>query len=131
MIQGYRLAIAEDGGEETILYETPDRDENTKRFEKILGSKRQPTAIFSDGDHRILNYWGIIKKLGLSVPDDLALVGYYDTPHCLFHEIHLSSISIRLDDLAAQVVKRITAASSSRKRIIVKPELVIRESSGK
>ena len=131
MIQGYRMALAEAGLEdrEMILYETDDEEENKQKFNELLEGKKRPTAIFAESDYRILNHYRTIKKLGLKVPDDLALVGYYDTPHCKFCEVPLTSVSINIDEIARQTVERINAEDGQHVRIEVKPELVIRESS--
>ena len=131
MLQGYRMALEEAGlsDNEMILYETVDEQANKQKFKELLSVPQRPTAVFSDGDFRIVNLYGTIRKLGLSVPDDLALVGYYDTPHCQFCEVPLTSVSLNIDAIAKCTVECVTAEKEEHKRIIIKPELVIRESS--
>ena len=131
MIQGYRMALAEAGlsNRELILYETADEQENIQKFNELLEGKKRATAIFAASDYRILKHYGTIKKLGLKVPDDLALVGYFDTPHCKFCEVPLTSVSINIDEIARHTVERINAEDGQHVRMAVKPELIIRKSS--
>lgn len=129
--QGYRLALEEAGlsDHELLLRETGDEAEDQRKLEALLSGPGRPTAIFAVSDHRILRRWRTIRSLGLAVPGDLALVGFFDTPGCQHCETPLSSVSLNVAELARHTVGCITAADKQPRRIVVKPELVIRESS--
>lgn len=133
MLQGYRMALAEAGleAEEIVRQETLDMEAgNDPEFKRLLMGPRRATAIFADGDRFILSHFGTIRKLGLKVPDDLALVGYYDTPLCQYCEVPLSSVSINVAELARHTVERVRAEDGQHARMAVKPELIVRESCG-
>ena len=131
MIQGYRMALDEAGlsENEMISYETGDEVENSREFRRIMSDPQRPTAVFAESDYRILNHYETIKELGLSVPGDLALVGYFNTPHCRFCEVPMTSVSINVEELAKRTVECVTSENSLPQRFSIKPELVVRKSS--
>jgi DNA-binding LacI/PurR family transcriptional regulator len=47
---------------------------------KLLQMKRRPTAVFARNDFTAVGALNAIKKAGLTVPDDIAVVGYDDIP---------------------------------------------------
>ncbi len=131
--EGYRLALqgANLQQNETCILEAADNKERQEKLRAALADPAtRPTAIFAHGDFRIVNALGIIKEFGLKVPEDIALVGYYNTSHCEHFEVPLTSVSIREDELARIAAEKIISRSTDRERILVKPTLVIRQSSG-
>jgi DNA-binding LacI/PurR family transcriptional regulator len=130
-VQGYRLALEEAGlaGQEMFHFETPDSAENASRLRDILSGPDRPTAIFADGDFRLVEAMPVIASLGLKVPDDLALVGRYNTHHATDSDPALTSVCIREDELAQAAAKRLMEGGSEQ-RILMKPKLIIRKSCG-
>ncbi|MCG2660019.1 MAG: GntR family transcriptional regulator [Kiritimatiellae bacterium] len=134
LVQGYRLAPEESGlaGSEMFHFETEDRDGNRRRLKAILDDPaKRPTAIFADGDARLVDNYDLIREAGLRVPDDLALVGYYNLEQARQFEVPLTSVSIREEELARIAARRILDVNGPRERITVKPELIVRESCGR
>lgn len=131
-IQGYRMALAEAGLEncEMIFNEPDDPIESGRLLRKIMAGPDHPTAIFANGDFRIMTHYAMFKSLGFKIPDDLALVGFYDTPHCQFCEVPLTSVSVKPEEMARLTAARAFSADGKRERIAVKPELVVRQSCG-
>lgn len=130
--EGYRLALREKGLENNAQYhfETMDYNAEVKRFKKLMQSRNRPTAIFGAADIRAIRALRALKKIGLAVPDDVAVVGYYNTPWCEFSEVPLTSVSIKGEEMAGLTVQCILNNRTDNKRMLVKPELIIRESSG-
>jgi substrate-binding family protein len=50
------------------------------RLKNILKSENRPTAILGDIDWRSVEALKIIHELGLKVPDDISVMGIYNTP---------------------------------------------------
>ena len=48
--------------------------------EKILSRRPYPDAIFATNDFAAIGALGVLRDHGLRVPDDIALIGYNDTP---------------------------------------------------
>lgn len=100
------------------------------RLQLLLEDKDRPTAIISFADFRMKMVYDVARKLKLRVPDDLALIGYYNTKWCDVFTPALSSVSLNEEELIDKVVERIKTRKIDKERIIVKPELVIRKSCG-
>lgn len=52
--------------------------EGKQAMEKLLGLKDRPTAVFIAGDHMAIGAMEAIKDKGLSVPDDISIIGFDD-----------------------------------------------------
>ncbi|MCG2660790.1 MAG: substrate-binding domain-containing protein, partial [Kiritimatiellae bacterium] len=132
LIQGYRLALQEAGIAENEMFhfETLDPSQDRKRLQELLSDQsKRPTAIFG-ADCRLLDNYDVIRETGLSVPNDLALVGYYNLERGAHFEVPLTSVSIKEKELARIAARKILDANGPRERITVKPELIVRESCG-
>lgn len=100
----------------------------------LLNSPRRPTALFAATDMQAVGVLKAAKELGLSVPEDLALVGGDDIELAEFLEAPLTSFTQPADEIGAQVVAilmaRIGGDRVGVKQVVVRPQLVIRKSSG-
>lgn len=79
-LQGYQQALAnfDVPYEESLIYET-DNARSEGGFlaaNKILQMKDPPTALFCFNDRMAMGAYGAIQKSGLSIPEDVAVVGY-------------------------------------------------------
>jgi DNA-binding LacI/PurR family transcriptional regulator len=135
---GYRLAMEEAdlAKNERVFYRDASNlnpvTESLVESEltSLLTSKERPTAIFSFPDFRLKKIYDTVKKIGLKIPDDLALVGYYDTPWTEMFDPVLTSVSIKEESIAELAVKKALSTRYRNESVIVEPELVIRDSCG-
>jgi len=96
----------------------------------IFSSKRRPTAVLVYQDFYARVLYNIFSRLGLKVPDDVAVLGFYNTPWAEMVEVPLTSVSIRPDLIAGATAQLITDRDSHEQHILIPPELVIRHSCG-
>ncbi len=87
-----------------------------------------PAAVFCGQDSAAGDIYKYARKNGLRIPDDLSIIGYYNTPWCEVYEPGLTSVCIREEDLANLVIARILSGNSSKEKILVEPEIVERKS---
>jgi DNA-binding LacI/PurR family transcriptional regulator len=99
---------------------------------KIFKLKDKPTATVVSND---LMASGFIKGLngrGLKVPQDMSVTGYDDSDMAVIVEPHLTTVRVPFYELgkrcASEFVKRVTGERREAFKILIKPELVIRES---
>jgi LacI family transcriptional regulator len=77
----------------------------------------------------------VLKEKGISVPNDVAIVGFSNEPFTSFSEPTLSTVdqhSMRMGNAAAEIFLEQIAAGSKifiPKKTVLKPELIIRKSS--
>lgn len=127
----YRAALEEFGaaGEERVIYEDLQTETTCEAAvrEALLGPDR-PTAIFGLGDFRCVRVYRVAAQLGLRIPDDLSVIGYLDTPWARQLSPPMTSVSVNPDQIAAEVVSRLSYNGPRRTRIRIPPTLVHRQS---
>ena len=100
--------------------------------EEFLKLQNPPTAIFAASDEMALELITVIMENGLKVPEDISIIGFDDNPACLFGPVALTTIKQPLFKMAEDSVYLLSAIiagkGKTKKREILAPELVIRES---
>src|SRR5215472_6303493 len=95
---------------ETSFGETMGR----RAVRELLEHRDRPTAIFTASDTMAIGGYMAARSLRLTIPDDVAFVGYDD----------ISLAALLLLDL-------IEGRAEPPRRIVIKPELVVRQSTGR
>jgi DNA-binding LacI/PurR family transcriptional regulator len=83
-LEGYRAAV-EDAGlswEDVPVYEATENtpEQGREAAEVLLSLEDRPTAILSLSDQLALGIFEAARKMGLSIPEDLSVVGFDDVP---------------------------------------------------
>lgn len=105
------------------------------RLRELLSSSRRPSAVFAFGDYRAKRVIDTALELGLSVPDELAVIGFWNTPWTDLIQVPLTSVSIREEEIGRVAAERLSEAARDgstlrAETVWVRPELVVRESCG-
>lgn len=99
---------------------------------RLLESPDRPEAIFCWTDLMAFETISVAYEMGLSVPDDIAIVGYDNTMFCDFAQNRLTSVDQSGELLGLQaarlLIERIEGRSESE-QFIVTPRIVSRASS--
>ena len=98
----------------------------------LLQSRSRPEAIFCWTDFVALEVLSVARELGLSIPSDLALVGYDNTSYCDLVQNGLTSIDQSGQVLGLQaarlLIERIKGRTAAE-HFVITPRLVARASS--
>lgn len=131
-LRGCYKAVEEKGYNlENVITHLIHRENDPSDLIELLSSKNRPTAIFSSADFRVKEVFAATKKLKLKIPDDIAVVGFFNTPWCEIFEIPLTSISIGENKIGEKVKEvLLNPEIYYGKTIMIEPEIVIRESCG-
>ena len=127
-IQGAREAFREHGVPQdnlTVLHHS-----DAASTEEVLREVPKPVGVFADGDFRAKWVYSAARKHGWNIPEDVSVVGFYDTPWCEALHPNLTSVSVREGRMAREVVRIITEQKDDYEEVLVAPELVVRESCG-
>lgn len=126
LITGRRESVADIPGYSTekIGYEG---------MKRLLSLPERPTAVFARNDYTAFGAIGAIKEAGLSIPADIAIVGFDDTPLASHTTPALTTVRqpMRLQGQIAadMLLRRIRAVEAvDREERILDCELIIRES---
>ena len=78
-LAGYRTALRQAGiafDPTLVAGRSYLDDESAKAAATLLDRRNRPTALFAANDRRLAEALPVLDRLGLRVPEDLALVGY-------------------------------------------------------
>jgi LacI family transcriptional regulator len=106
---------------------------------RLLEQRPDVDAVFISNDQMALGALQAARKLGVRVPEDLALVGFDDIPESVYFHPPLSTVRQDMVELGRCAVRELGCtieatqhgeADVEPKTILLKPELIVRESSG-
>jgi DNA-binding LacI/PurR family transcriptional regulator len=132
---GYRATMTELGLGRYInviaAEQTPRETQAAARH--VLQSRNPPEAIFCWTDFIALEVLSVAHELGLSVPGDVAVVGYDNTSYCDLAQNALTSIDQSGQVLGLQAARLLIERIKGREtaeHLVITPRLVARQSSG-
>lgn len=136
-LEGYRRALREAGLETDEGLIKPilggDRFICSDAIRSFLQLKDPPTAIFAIHDLIAINAINLLRKKGLRVPEDVAVVGYDNLELAQFCSVPLTTMAqplIEMGKRAAQIlIGRMEEKAKFRpSRVVLQSELVMRQS---
>lgn len=134
--RGYLAALAEAGlpAYPELVAEAGYVEEGGARAtERLLSLDHRPTAIFAVTDMTAVGVYGVARRMGLRVPDDLAIVGYNDIPLASRLIPGLTTVHVPIHEFgtvaARMLLEQIETGERRPQRVVFTPELVVRGSS--
>ncbi len=135
-IEGYRRALQEHRIElrEELILEGDYRENSGYRHTMtFLKMHPRPTAVFACNDLMAIGALMALEEAGIRVPDEMAVVGYDDTPLASVARPRLTTIAqpkYEMGALACEVlIDRMRDRGRPKQELFLKPQLIIRESS--
>ena len=137
-IRGYRDALKKYNLpiEDALITESNLRmEDGRKNMELLLSLPNPPDAVYVAGDYAALGALQVLKEHNINIPQDMALVGFSNDSFTALVTPSLSSIeqhSEKIGELAAHAfLKRMSNPNHpvTLNKMILKPELIIRDSS--
>src|SRR2546430_499766 len=109
------------------------RQEGGARAAKqLLSLDDRPTAIFAVTDMTAVGAFGAARRMGLRIPQDVAIVGYNDIPLASRMVPALTTVHVPIHDFgsaaARLLLEQVETGEPSRQRVIFNPELIVRGS---
>lgn len=102
--------------------------------EKIIKLKNMPTAVFAANDRMAAGLMQGLREKGVRIPQDIAVTGYDDADIATIVEPQLTTVRIPFFELGRRCVDEFIKIINNECRekfdVFIKPELIIRESSG-
>jgi DNA-binding LacI/PurR family transcriptional regulator len=134
--EGYLRAMHRLGLDEFVLTAKGAHSEEGGRrgAHDLLQAEPFPTAIFASNDLCAIGALDALEEAGLTIPDDVSLIGFDNTTLAALRHISLTSINQPGSDMGMSAVERlrerIEGERTSPRRDIVAPSLVIRSTTG-
>jgi len=132
---GYLHALEELGGVPQIS-EVSEFSVDAGRIglAQLLASREPPSAVFAIDETLALGVLREARTRGMDVPEDIALVGYTDSPVSTLVEPPLTMVSVPATEIGIRAMRTLQALLSGRRtrrrRTVLDVELVVRQSCG-
>lgn len=109
-----------------------DAESGYEHGRALLALTPRPTAIFAGSDYQALGVARAARQLGLSIPEDLSIVGYDNLPITQWLNPPLTTVNQPLREMAGLATRMLLDLSAGRKppslHVDLATELVVRES---
>ena len=136
-LQAYRQAVQDYGLESDprlIVHGHHDIVRGRQAMQELLGSEVGFTAVLASNDHSAIGAMETIRKAGLRIPEDIAMIGFDDWPDATGQNPPLTSVHypvVEAGRRALALLLGIINGYSSVDEVIQMPvKLVVRESCG-
>jgi DNA-binding LacI/PurR family transcriptional regulator len=136
-LEGYKKALSDHGIplDPAIVFVSAD-PYHEKRYLRnaraLLSKRRKATALFAGHDRIAYLFYSVARELGISIPDDLSLVGYDDLPFTHSHPVSLTTVHQPIYEMGQESMKlimsRIHKESGKPRQVVLKSYLVERSS---
>lgn len=136
--RGYKKALADAGipFEPELLIHSEFSVDNATNNAKLLLKNKEVDAIFCINDDLAIGAIYAAKELGLKVPEDVAVVGFYNSKRSRYMQPSISTVDMNPHEVGALSAgllfeEILSGVVDNDKEIIVPSSLIIRESSRK
>lgn len=135
---GYRRAIEDTGASPAaeLVSEVPEFSIEAGRLgtARLLDLPTPPTAVIAASSTFALGALAEARSRGLRVPGDLAIVGYTDTPAAELVDPPITTVAVPVHEIGVRAMRLLSdlidGKRPRRRRTVVKPELIVRDSCG-
>ncbi|MBC6992306.1 MULTISPECIES: LacI family DNA-binding transcriptional regulator [Hymenobacter] len=136
--QGYLDALRAYGipyDENLVYYCDMKLEDGVEGMEKLLKLPVRPDAVFSSSDFSVVGAMQVLKSHQLRVPHDVALAGFSNETFTSLTEPRLTSVDQHCEQMGQTAVRLFLemlddhSGRFSPRRIVLQPEILIRESS--
>lgn len=137
-LRGYKDALIAHGlpfDESLVVESNLQLEDGRNSMTQLLNRQDIPDGVFSASAFGILGALQILKERNINVPGDIALVGFSNEPYTSFTEPSITTVeqhSLRMGNAAAQIFLEEVIDEDKKfipQKIVLKPELIIRQSS--
>lgn len=138
-LHGYHHAINENGlpslAKMLSFDHKPDQEKITQEIKQFLQENPQIDAILFATNYLAISGLEAIKQLGLSMPNDIAVIGFDDNTHFSLFSPSVTAVAQPIQEISDQVMQQLMACltgnetAPAKKTIVLQTKFIIRESS--
>lgn len=135
--EGYRVALERAGipfDEDLTRVGGYDPSSVREPLCELLGLPDPPTAIFAANDVSAIQTMDVASQLGITVPDDLSVVGFDNIPESALADPPLTTIDQSIQDMGYEatlmLMRIIENPESGPTHVTLPTELIVRKSTG-
>jgi len=130
---GYRSVLEREGLAAQLVVGAFEYDESIEIARTVLiNESDRPTAIFANNDLAAFAVLEAAARLGISVPDQLSVIGFDDTRMAAIPGVQLTTVSqqaVRQGEVAAELATEgVQDGSEIPRHVLLEPSLIVRKS---
>ncbi|MFC7395528.1 LacI family DNA-binding transcriptional regulator [Scopulibacillus cellulosilyticus] len=136
--QGYKKALENAGlmyDEGLVSFNNISFDGGKKSALALLQSNKMPTAIFASTESLAIGTIQSAHELNVKIPEDLSVIGFDNTILATMCVPQLTTIAQPIEEMAQKaielLIEEINTPKKVRQRVVLSPELIVRDSTGK
>jgi len=130
VLDNHEIPFAED----LVRFGDFDPESGYQQMKSLLGNGRRPTAVFVASDVVAIGAKAAIVEKGLSIPDDIALVGFDDVPLARYLDPPLTTVRLPASELATRasqmLIQLIQGETPAEQLVLLESQLIVRKSCG-
>lgn len=133
--EGYLQALMEAGipiKKEYSIQGNYDMESGSQAMEQLLSLTSPPTAVFCSNDDMAIGAMNTVFALGLSVPNDISIVGFDDIGFSQYTTPRLTTVKRPVEEISRVGVERLLSLIGRKEeeveRTFMKTELIVRDS---
>lgn len=138
-IRGYKDALEKSGlavQENWIIESNLRLDDGRRIMQQLLDSPERPDAVYVAGDIAALGALQVLLENKIKIPEEMALIGFSDEPFTSLTQPSISTVNQHSDQIGKLAAEAFLERINNPKkktinRIILEPELIIRQSSNR
>lgn len=113
-----------------IVYNGFDAAAGREAAEQLFAERPYPDAVFATNDFAAIGAMGVLRDKGLRIPEDVALVGYNDTPIAASIGTPLTTVRSPMHEMGREALTTLLALMAGEEVVSQRltPDLVIRAS---
>lgn len=133
-VEAFRRTMQENGldvREEWILHEDFSIASGTQLMESLLKMKHRPTAVFCVNDHTAVGAAKAAIHSGFTIPDDISIIGFDNTPMASTMIPELTTVSqesFLLGETAVDILDQRIGRQEAEPKTVITPKIIERES---
>lgn len=130
--RGYERAMERHGlaGEARVVAGSYTEEGGWKGVRALFLRGRAPSAVFAANDLAAIGTLSALAERGLSVPEDVSVVGYDNTALAAAHHIHLTTVDQPRPEMGRTAVRLVLERLDGKRRaarhLLMPPSLVVR-----
>lgn len=135
-LRGYKDALKEYGipyHKELVIESNLQLFDGRKSMENLLELEEMPDAVFSASDYGAMGAMQVLKERKIKIPQQVALAGFSNDPFTSFTDPPLTTVdqlSKTMGNIVAELFfDQLKSKSAITQKVVLKPELIVRESS--
>jgi DNA-binding LacI/PurR family transcriptional regulator len=131
--QGFREAMWNSAlRSDMVEHADMDRDSGEMAMARLLAAGHRVDAVFAATDAMAAGAMWALQVLGRHVPDDVAVIGYDDSPIAAATQPAMSSVKQPIEEMGREMARLVlnqsVAHDHAPRQLILSPELAVRES---